>query len=196
MNAPDSSADELPEQGELFERPPRRRRGLSMPSFAADGTRRALRGNRRWWALAAMLALTLSALSLLAERDRLATDARFRPWLAAACERLGCRLPPWQEPQAFRILTRDVRPHPSVPGALLITATFRNDAAWPQAWPRLQLSLQNLDGREVAQRRFDPAEYLGGPPAQPVLGAGQSASLTLEVVDPGREAIAFTFDFL
>ncbi len=95
----------------------------------------------------------------------------------------------------MHIISREIRPHPSAPGVLLVTATFRNDAAFAQAWPQLQLSLTNLDGESFGLRRFSPREYLGSDPATPLIGAGQSATITLEIVDPGRRAVAFGFEF-
>ncbi len=192
---PTSDDAESPDQGDLFgsaAKPPGKR--TASPSFAT-ATPAPPRRQGRLWLLVAALAVALPAQSILAERDRLAADARWRPWLLETCDLLGCTLPPWREPSAFRVTAREVRPHPSVPGALLITATFRNDAIYAQPWPWLELRLQDLDGRDVAMRRFAPTEYLGAAPASPLIAPDQSANLTLEVLDPGRAAIAFAFDF-
>jgi predicted Zn finger-like uncharacterized protein len=115
---------------------------------------------------------------------------------AAAVCRLSCDLPAYADPERIALLNRDVSPHPSVADALLITASFRNDAVWPQAWPVLELSMADLDGRLVALRRFSPVDYLGQPPERPVLAPGESVLVELEVVDPGNQAIAFEFAFL
>lgn len=77
------------------------------------------------------LVVLLAGQCIVAERVRLAADAQWRPWLSGACSVLGCELPDWHDPAALRILTRDVRPHPSVAGALLISVSFRNEAPWP-----------------------------------------------------------------
>jgi predicted Zn finger-like uncharacterized protein len=171
--------------------------GAGAPTFLR-GSRRALEpaGNGRWWAGVAALGLLLCAQIVLAQRAELAEDAGLRPWLVRVCKLAGCELPPWRAPEQLRLQARDIRPHPSVPGALLITATFRNEALWPQAWPMLELTLADLDGRLVALRRFPASEYLGAEPEGPVLGVGQSVAVELEVRDPGKEAIAFEFDFL
>lgn len=147
------------------------------------------------WAIAPVLMLTLAVQVVLADRARLAADPAWRPRILALCNALGCSVPPWHEPAAFQVTARDLRPHPSAAGALLVTATFRNDAAYPQAWPQLQLSLANLDGEALGLRRFSPREYLGSAPASAWIGPGQSASVTLEVLDPGKRAVSFEFDF-
>ena len=150
-----------------------------------------------WWPWLAvpLLLLALILQIVVADRARLAADPSWRPRVAALCAWLRCSLPAWHEPAAFHITSREVRPHPSAPGVLLVTATFRNDAAFAQAWPQLQLSLANMEGDSLGLRRFTPREYLGSAPSRPQLGPGQSATLTLEVVDPGKRAVEFDFEF-
>lgn len=152
---------------------------------------------RRWprWLAVAALLLLLAGQSIHAERAYLAADARWRPWLEHACNRFGCTLPAWHDPAAMRLMTRDVRPHPSVPGALLISASFRNDAPWTQQWPHLHLSLSDLNGQTIAQRVFAPDQYLGMATRDLTIQPGQTASVALEVRDPGKQAVAFEFDF-
>ena len=101
------------------------------------------------------------------------------------------------DPGAFTMLSRDVRAHPSAPGALLINASFRNDARWPQPWPRVLLTLSNVDGRIVGARAFAAKEYLGADTAatQHELAPGQTAAMTLAVVEPAPDIVAFSFDF-
>ena len=148
----------------------------------------------RWLAVAALLVLLIGQ-SIHAESEYLAADARWRPWLERACNTLGCTLPAWHDPGAMRLMTRDVRPHPSVSGALLISASFRNDAPWPQQWPHLHLSLSDLNGQTIAQREFAPDQYLGMTARDLAIQPGQTASVALEVRDPGKQAVAFEFDF-
>lgn len=161
---------------------PPRRPGIRAPAWP------------RWLAVF-LLALLLGSQCIVADLDPLAADARWRPALERGCAVLGCTLPAWHDPAALHLLTRDVRPHPSVPDALLISASFRNDARWSQRWPRLQLTLSDLDGQAIARREFAPAEYLGLGNVEATISAGQSASITLEVRDPGKQAVAFEFDF-
>jgi hypothetical protein len=108
---------------------------------------------------------------------------------------VGCDLPAWRDPASLRLTARDVRPHPSVSDALMINASFRNDAPWPQAWPVLQIAMSDLDGKPLAMRRFRVEEYLGAAPSESTLASGQSVSATIEVQDPGKQAVAFAFEF-
>jgi hypothetical protein len=152
---------------------------------------------QHWWLWLTVPALTLALLLQIAvaDRSRLAADRNWRPRIVALCGWLRCNVPAWHEPAALHITSREVRPHPSAPGVLLVTATFRNDAEFAQAWPQLQLSLANLEGDSLGLRRFSPREYLGSEPATARIGPGQSATITLEIVDPGKRAVAFGFEF-
>lgn len=148
-----------------------------------------------WWTLLAVLVVALALQLMLADRARLASDAGWRPRLESLCGVLGCSLPAWHEPKAFRVTSREVRRHPQDDRALLVSTSFRNDARWPQAWPVLEVALHDIDGQALGLRRFQPVEYLGSPPATPLIAPGQSAMATLEILDPGQRAVAFTFDF-
>ncbi|HMB55920.1 MAG TPA: DUF3426 domain-containing protein [Arenimonas sp.] len=147
------------------------------------------------WFVLPWLLLALVLQIAVADRARLAADPEWRPRIEMLCDFLRCSLPPWHEPTAFHVTSREIRPHPSVPEVLLVSASFRNDAKFAQAWPQLQLSLSNLDGDSLGLRRFSPRDYLGSAPATTLIAPGQSASITLEILDPGKRAVAFSFEF-
>lgn len=146
-----------------------------------------------WWLGAVALTLALGLQILLAERHRLATDPDWRASYETLCGALGCSLPAWREPRALQLTSREVGPHPSEAGGLLVTASLRNNAAWAQPLPWVELQLSDIDGQVVAMRRFAPDEYHVGELA--LLGPGQTTSLRLEIADPGSQALAFEFAF-
>ncbi|WP_126967832.1 DUF3426 domain-containing protein [Xanthomonas arboricola] len=163
------------------------RRGLSRPRLRASG---------RQWALLLGLVGLLALQIVIADRAQLAADARWRPLVSAACTVARCTLPAWREPAALTLLNREVRPLPGVPGVLQIQASFRNEARWAQAWPWLQLSLSDADGRVIGTRVLAPQEYLGQPPAaQDTLAPGQAVQVAFRVREPAASTAAFSFDF-
>jgi hypothetical protein len=185
---PDATAAVVP--------PAQTRTTRAAPSFArAPRLAPAISRKRRVLETAAVggLLLLLGVQLLLADRARLSADARWRPVVATLCGALGCTLPAWREPSAFRVVERHVRAHGAQ--VLRVSARIRNDARWAQPWPALQLTLSDAHGRAMATRIFQPREYLGGAPAQSSLGAGQDVALSMDVVEPGPQAVAFTFDF-
>lgn len=166
------------------------------PSFVR-GTAAAPAPRRDWRAFAAIgvLLLALALQLVLAQRQELAADARWRPLVGALCGVLRCSLPPWHEPTAYTMLGRNVQPSPGAAGVLRVNASFRNDARWPQRWPTLLLTLSDVDGREVGQRAFAPSDYRRDHKPSDELAPGQSASVQLDVVEPAPRIVAFTFDF-
>lgn len=167
------------------------------PSFLPARPTVARAASRRWLppAAVAALALLLGLQVLLADRARLAADAQWRPLVVSLCNVFGCDVPAWREPAAFTLLAREVRPHPQAAAALRVDATFRNDARWPQAWPRLLLTLSDVEGRPVAARAFDPGEYLAEPATAATLDSGDTARIRLDVREPAAATVSYSFDF-
>ena len=188
-----------PAQQALFAESPERVRAAersSLPAFAA--ARRRARTQRNWpWLLgSAMLVLVLAGQIAWSERASWIDNAQVRTWLEPLCATLDCNLPLQRNARLLELSSRDIRPHPSVPDALIISATLRNDAKFAQAFPTVAISLSDLDEKRVAMRRFAPREYLNDPLAiDSGLAPGASTALVFEVADPGDDAVAFEFRF-
>lgn len=197
VDAPTSSpeTDPLP-NGSVGRAAPQPPRLVTAPRFARR-TLSMVDAGPRWpgVAIIATLALVLGVQLLLAQRNQLADQPRWRPTLERTCGLLGCSLPAWRHPESFSMVTRSVRPSPVHPGVLEITATFRNDAPREQPWPVLRLSLSDVHGQTVGARAFQPTEYrdLRAPGA--TLQPGQTVTVLLDVVEPVPDTVAFSFDF-
>ncbi len=119
-----------------------------------------------------------------------------RPYVEFVCQQLPCQYHYRQDLDQIQLLSRDVRAHPKQKNVLLITATIINQADFKQPYPGLLVSLFDLSGNVVAQRRFTPAEYMGELDSPLLLMTPQTpVQITLEVKDPGNDAINFEFDF-
>lgn len=156
------------------------------------------RGERHWpWVVAGLLLLLgLGAQLAWAKRELLIRDPVVGGWLREACSQLGCELPLVAAPQQLRLLASNVQAHPSVSGALMISASVRNDAIFAQPFPVLTVTLSDAQGQRIAMRRLQPREYLDDTTIlRHGLAPGASAALLLEVEDPGDKAVAFEFGF-
>ena len=170
----------------------------STPRFARDDDAAIALGLpvARWvWPLAFVLFVLLLVQVLVAGRAALAADAATRPLSVAACRVLGCDVPAWSDPASLRIVDHRIHAAPERPGVLVVEASFRNDARWPQAWPLLQLTLSDISGVPVAQGRYSAGEYLAGAHAA-TIGSGQTATIQLNVADPPQKAVSFDFALL
>jgi len=157
---------------------------------------RAAHRERGLWVAVGALAVLLAVQCVVWDRDALAQSATWRPVVSATCALLRCQVPAWSEPAAFRMLGHDVVARPDAPDVLQVSASFRNDARWPQAWPRLRLTLSDVDGHPVGRGLFSASDYLDSAPATPVLGPGQTAAIQLDVRDPSHKAVSFHFAFV
>lgn len=153
---------------------------------------------RRWpWVLACLtLALLLGAQLAWAKRDELIRNPLTGDWLRSSCALLACRLPLVAAPQQLHLLASNVQAHPSVAGALMISASVRNDATFAQPYPVLTITLSDAQGQRIAMRRLQPHEYLDDEATlQRGLAPGAVAVLLLEVEDPGDKAVGFELGF-
>ena len=149
------------------------------------------------WILTTMvLIVVLIAQIAWFEQDAWLSHPQVRPWLDQACAQLGCRLPARRDLSRIRLVSRNIRPHPSVDGALMINATLRNEAAFSQPYPQVEIQLADLHGQPIAARVFPPDAYLeeGRDPGEG-MAPGTLLPLVFEVVDPGQDAVAFEFTF-
>ena len=154
---------------------------------------------RRWpWVVVACtLSLALIAQLGLYQRRALLAHDDSRKLLEFSCSLLQCRLPLREDIARLKVLDSDVKPHPRTKGALLITASLRNDAAFAQNYPIVEVKLLDKSARPVALRRFAPRSYLADVDAIAAgIAANASLPIIFEVIDPGAKASGFEFSFL
>lgn len=175
--APVAAEDALPLQ--LEQRPARGRTGATLG----------------WGLLALLLVAALGAQYAHFHPQQLAKRPGWRPYLEHLCALTGCQLPTRRDLTALELADHTVQSHPRQAGALLITATLRNRAAFAQPYPVVEVRMSDLQQRLVAARRFRPEEYLAGARPGGEFPAAAEAHLLLEVVDPGPEAVSFQFNF-
>lgn len=200
LSAPLYRPEPASNQGQLFVAPePAVPARAPTPRFMRHAQQESIPGQRAaaWWAACGVLAVVLLAQIAWAERARWAGHAHARATLQRVCALLGCEPPQYHDLTQLQLVSRDIRPHPSVADALVIGATLRNNADLAQGFPVLQVTLSDLDEQRIAMRRFQPHEYIHDRSVRSLgLAPGGNATIALEVADPGRNAIAFEFAFL
>ncbi len=155
-------------------------------------------GGPSWGAITAALSLTLliAAQYVWADRHYLAQSVRWRPALELFCKPLNCDLPLRRDLGQVEIVEREIVRHPHVADALLVNATYVNNADFAQAYPLFQISFSDVSGVPVAVRRFQPVEYLAvSRDTGAGMAPGEQVHVLLEIIDPGKRAVSFQFDF-
>ena len=139
--------------------------GAALEGAPAPASAPVLDRLRREWKTIAVSGLLLALLATqlaLRQRDTLAAEhPGLRSVLVALCGIVGCEV---NLPRAVDRLSIEgdemIAADPKDPSRILLVATLRNSAAFPVAYPSLELSLQNARDEILARRVLGPADYL------------------------------------
>jgi len=127
---------------------------------------------RSWpWAVAALL-LALLFLAQSAYFFRVELAARLpglKPVLAGYCRILKCTVPLPQKTDLIGIESSEIEADPKHENQINLNALLRNRAPFAQAFPSLELTLNDSQDKLLARRVFSPADYL---PPQENVAAG------------------------
>lgn len=194
-------AGDLPELGTPLELEP-----LAEPSgdepeeseaTAATADRTGKRLLRMVWVTAAVVVLVITGLNLARYFDVPLFD---HPAVETALREAGLREAPppapFRDREQIEIVSREMVAHPNRPGVLLLDATIINRADRPQPWPDIVIELMDIEGEIVSAQRFAPGDYLSRT-TQMRDGMTPRAyvGLSLELDDPGTEAVGFEIEF-
>lgn len=96
----------------------------------------------------------------------------------------------------IELVSRDMRSHPTLRDALRLSATIVNRAPRVQAFPKLEVILLDSRGEALARRVFRPSEYLlEGADAESGMAPDAYLPISLDLADPGRQAVGFELEF-
>lgn len=120
------------------------------------------RPSTMWGAAAAIALLALGAQFGFHFRGEIALlwpDSK--PILTLACARLGCDIPLPRRVEQMSIEASDLQAEGSSPSIMVLSATLRNRAAFPQQFPALELTLTDAQELPVARRVLTARDYVG-----------------------------------
>ena len=135
------------------------------PLAGDDATEEALPAPRKrrwpWIAASSLLALLLLMQGLYFFRVELAARLPgLKPMLVVYCKALGCTVPLPQDPVLMSIESSELEADPEHENQITLVALLRNRSTHVQAFPVLELSLNDTQDKVVARRQFKPADYL------------------------------------
>lgn len=208
----DPSIFETPDESAGIDNNAPKRQVKTQPKIRSyDGSRTALLMNiipapiefnakrmRRWYQR--KLWPTLSILGLLAlvvqvgwfKFDYFSRVEPYRTGYLFLCPHLGCQVPTLVDTSRILASNLVVREHPDTQGALAVDVMLINGAPFEQPFPDLLLVFTDIDQNQVASRRFTPKDYLGGElVGRELMPQNQKIHVTLDLVDPGAEAVNY-----
>jgi hypothetical protein len=171
----------FPLAGRLREQPGEARRGFwTSRATAGIGT--------------GLLSLVLLVQILNHYRNDLATDAHLNGPLTTLYKKLGVRLVPHWDLNAYDVRQLGASADAAKRGQITVRASLKNAARRAQPLPLLRVTLQDRFGNRVAALDVPPKAYLpSGRPAG-YLSAGQRIDAEMAFVDPGANAVGFEID--
>ena len=120
-----------------------------------------------------------------------------KPHLVRFCQAMPCQFVGRRDSRQIILTSRDVRSHPGGKNTILINAIFVNKAEFEQPYSDILLTLSDLTTTVLAQRRFSPSDYLNKQTGIfQLMKPGRPVHISLEVLDPGNDAVNFQFEFL
>jgi predicted Zn finger-like uncharacterized protein len=83
-----------------------------------------------------------------------------KPALTKACALLGCQVGLPTQIDNVSIESSDLQVIPSLKNSYTFTGTLRNRSSEVQAWPDIELTLNDVNDKPVARRVFKPRDYV------------------------------------
>ncbi|HTN94087.1 MAG TPA: zinc-ribbon and DUF3426 domain-containing protein [Gallionella sp.] len=118
---------------------------------------------RAWpWAVASLL-LLLTLIAQTAYFFRVDLAARvpgLKPALVEYCRMLKCTVPLPQHTDLISIESSELEADPANVSQISLNALLLNRAPYAQAFPDLELTLNDIQDKPIARRTFTPANYL------------------------------------
>lgn len=88
-----------------------------------------------------------------------------------------------------------IQPHEEYADALRVSLRLINQADFAQAFPALHLSFSDLAGKPVAQRLFQPEDYLDTSLfAEQLMPVQQPVQIQLDILNPGARAVNYQLE--
>lgn len=158
-----------------------------------------VRRRRPWAFLSCMVLLLLLGLQHAWFRagELAGTFPVLGPTLDEFCAVAGCETRRRAGDDGLRVVSRTVRPHTEWSSALSVKATLENRSSATRPFPVVVFVLYGRDGRAVASRAFEPAEYLDGGTVPPGgLESGRQVDIAFDLVAPTKVAVSFELSLI
>lgn len=141
--------------------------GYEEPSFVTQGRRRQRYGQMfrmLMWVAAILLAIGLLAQLAYIFRSELAARLpRSKPAYDAACSIIGCQVGLPARIDAVSLESSELQASSPEKNIFALTALLRNQSSTVQAWPYIELTLNDAAEKPIGRKVFAPRDYLASP---------------------------------
>jgi len=150
----------------------------------------------KWGAYSLLAIVLLFSQWLYFNFEQNAQQPKWRSMYTTVCETLGCQLPQYKNISSIKTERLAIKTHPEYSNVLIVDMIISNSAEHSQPLPLLNMTFFSLNGEPLAQRLFQPREYLGQQlQLLPKMPAKTPIHLSFAILDPGSEAVNYSVNF-
>lgn len=170
------------------------REALVLSSTSAKKTK----AKNTFWLSTLIAAITGIAIQYLwFNRVELYWQKPYQPLYETLCQHIDCNIPQRFELDKIQNKKLIIQPHKELEGAININLLLLNSASFEQPYPAIALTFSGLKGETIAQRVFQPKEYLHfNNDTAPLLPVNQPAQVSLKLMSPSLRAINYKAELL
>ena len=147
------------------------------------------------WAIFLLLLLLFSALLQTVYFLRAEISWRYpssQGYLKLACKKIGCDIALAKQINLLVLDDTDLLEDELRVGLMHLSGTIVNQAAFSQAYPTIELTVTDIEGRAKSTSEFSPYDYLDhGTDAKLGLAAGQTLNLMLPLANPDQSMAGY-----
>ena len=151
----------------------------------------------KWLLVVSLLSVstTWGIWSLWTDRQKLAWDDTWGPVVQIMCKALPCALKPRRNINAIKLLERSIQPA-SEDDKLEFDLIIKNNAAFEQPYPVVQITFTDTNGNQVSTEQFQPSDYLSEEMAKRPMPINQRIHIMIRTQNPHPNTFGFEFQFL
>ncbi len=133
--------------------------------------------------------------TLWSERQTLAWDDTWGSLVHTMCAVAPCDLQQRRDVDAIELLQRDIRPDQNDPNISEFKLMIRNNAAFEQPYPTVEIRFTDTQGNVVSTERHTPDNYLSEELKESLMPPNQQALIVIRARESHANAFGFEFNF-
>ena len=164
----------------------------SIDSILTQKSRPVGRKLSLWLGLSLASALLLASQWAWFNRSTLSQLPKLRPWYVTICSQLNCEIPAYLAIPQIHTQALAIRADPNQSGQLTIDLVITNRAEFSQPLPGLTLQFFDLNQNLLAQRTFQPREYLNPSSSLQYMPVNVAIHISFSIIEPNGGAVNYS----
>ncbi len=151
----------------------------------------------KWWLVSLVIVSLIGwgSVTFWNDRQTLAWDDTWGSMVHSICEYLPCDIKPRRDIAAIELLQRSISPNVEQPNLSEFSLIIRNNAAFEQPYPNIEIHFTDTNGNTVTREHYTPQEYLPPDLLKTQMPVNQRVHVLITAKNPHADAFGFEFTF-